>query len=209
MYFLKFLSNFIEKKAWNDALKMPLIVSLMQTSISLKWKPNLPHVHQEGFTCMIFPKLFQINWIMYLEKMCKTLLSSSWLCMPKMLVKPLLMLIKSSLYWFLPHLWQCWQLRDCFKYINSFFLFVSFVVLHPSQQLWSCLHGQLTLPQLLGRLLKRLTSKYLVENDMSKTDVKMSKQHPDVMPEGVLFHAPPLPNKHTRTHPTNNNISLT
>ena len=24
----------------------------MQTSISLKWKPNLPHVHQEGFTCM-------------------------------------------------------------------------------------------------------------------------------------------------------------
>ena len=25
----------------------------MQTSISLKWKPNLPHVHQEGFTCML------------------------------------------------------------------------------------------------------------------------------------------------------------
>ena len=24
----------------------------MQTSISLKWKPNLPYVHQEGFTCM-------------------------------------------------------------------------------------------------------------------------------------------------------------
>ena len=28
------------------------IVSRMQTSVSLKWKPNLPHVHQEGFTCM-------------------------------------------------------------------------------------------------------------------------------------------------------------
>ena len=25
----------------------------MQTSVSLKWKPNLPHVHQEGFTCML------------------------------------------------------------------------------------------------------------------------------------------------------------
>ena len=25
----------------------------MQTSISLKWKPNLLHVHQDGFTCML------------------------------------------------------------------------------------------------------------------------------------------------------------
>ena len=29
----------------------------MQTSISLKWKPNPLHVHQEGFTCM-----YQILW---------------------------------------------------------------------------------------------------------------------------------------------------
>ena len=29
-------------------LKCRQIVSLMQTSISLNWKPNLPHVHQEG-----------------------------------------------------------------------------------------------------------------------------------------------------------------
>ena len=26
----------------------------MQTSISLKWKPNLPHVQQEGFTCIFY-----------------------------------------------------------------------------------------------------------------------------------------------------------
>ena len=30
-------------------------VSLIQTSISPKWKPNLPHVHQKGLICMINP----------------------------------------------------------------------------------------------------------------------------------------------------------
>ena len=52
MYFLNVLSNFIEKSLKRRVKNAVENVSLMQTSISLKWKPNLPHVHQERFTCM-------------------------------------------------------------------------------------------------------------------------------------------------------------
>ena len=47
----------------------------MQTSNSLKWKPNLPYVHQEGFTCM---ETFKCLWdYLKLQSACPPQLETS------------------------------------------------------------------------------------------------------------------------------------
>ena len=58
MYFLKFLSNILLKKAWNDTLKKPPN-SLPDADLNLPvMKTKSPYVHQEGFTCMFAKVLF-------------------------------------------------------------------------------------------------------------------------------------------------------